>query len=256
MHLSGWAALIPRERNHRLSSPFNAPVRRVADAPGWVVILLAAVAVVATVVVAGHRHAGPDVAIAEAPPVTSDTVVSAHREPVVSRSDVDRRGSDVRARPAARPHHPMRVVAARPLERKPPLPQVPLAPSNAAETVASAMSSTYNVPGHCLEWSREQADIPSKYLDATTAWEHATGRQPADPNPPRGAAVYWTGGSSGYGHIAISLGHGMVRSSDAGGYGQVATVPIRRISAEWEDLRYAGWADSINGYKIPGVSGA
>jgi hypothetical protein len=149
----------------------------------------------------------------------------------------------------------MRVVPSRSITRKPAQPQLPLAPSNATETVSSAMSSTANVPGHCLEWSREQAGIPSKYMDATTAWEHASGRRPADADPPRGAAVYWTGGSSGYGHIAISLGNGKVRSSDAGGYGQVATVRIHQISELW-DLHYAGWANTINGYRIPGVAAA
>ncbi|HEU5036935.1 MAG TPA: hypothetical protein VFT70_08015 [Nocardioides sp.] len=221
-----------------MSSPFIAPVRRVAHAPGWVVALVATVAIVATALVAGHRYTGPD-ATHEAP-ATNETVVTTHRGPSVSRGVVDRTAH-------------ARVLDARTLERKPPRPQEPLASSNAAETAASAVSSTVNVPGHCLEWSREQAGIPSRYLDAATAWQHATGRQPADPDPPRGAAVYWTGGSNGYGHVAISLGHGLVRSSDAGGYGQVATVSIRRITAEWGELQYAGWANSINGYRIPGV---
>ena len=67
--------------------------------------------------------------------------------------------------------------------------------------------------------------------------------------------MYWTGGSSGYGHIAISLGNGKVRSSDAGGSGSVATVPLGSIARDWH-LDYAGWADSINGYTIPGVASA
>jgi hypothetical protein len=133
--------------------------------------------------------------------------------------------------------------------------RVPAAPSDAGETVAAAQRSSYNVPGHCLQWSREQAGIPSRYLDAATAWEHASGRRPDDADPPRGAAVYWTGGSSGHGHIAISVGHGLVRSSDAGGTGQVATIAISKLSSEW-NLQYAGWANSINGYRIPGVRGA
>jgi hypothetical protein len=128
-----------------------------------------------------------------------------------------------------------------------------MARSNAAETVAAAEASSYNVPGHCLGWTREQADIPSRYTDAATAWEHAHGRHPRDANPPKGAAVYWTGGSNGYGHVAVSLGHGLVRSSDAGGAGVVATVPLRQLTREWH-LTYVGWADSINGYTIPGVA--
>jgi len=129
----------------------------------------------------------------------------------------------------------------------------PTASRNAARTVAAAIQATVNAPGLCLQWSREQAGIPSKYSDASTAWKHATGRRAGNANPPRGAAVYWTGGSRGYGHIAISLGNGKVRSTDAGGSGRVATISISQISREWH-LKYAGWADSINGYRIPGVA--
>ena len=130
---------------------------------------------------------------------------------------------------------------------------MPQASSDAAETVAAAKSSSYNIPGHCLGWAREQADIPSRYADAATAWDHARGRHPGDLTPPKGAAVYWLGGSGGHGHIAISVGNGLVRSSDAGGYGVVATVPLRRLTREWH-LTYVGWSDSVNGYRIPGVA--
>ncbi|GAA4739421.1 hypothetical protein GCM10023350_24800 [Nocardioides endophyticus] len=141
-----------------------------------------------------------------------------------------------------------------PIVRKP-IPTLPLAKSDAAETVAAAQASMYNVPGQCLGWSREQADIPSRFMDAATAWEHATGRHSRDTTPPKGAAVYWTGGSGGHGHIAISVGNGMVRSSDAGGSGVVATISLRQLTREWH-LTYVGWADSINGYRIRGVASA
>jgi len=80
------------------------------------------------------------------------------------------------------------------------------------------------------------------------------GSRPGDRRPPVGAAVYWTGGSSGYGHIAISVGDGKVRSTDAGGEGRVKTVGVDWATKAW-GLRYAGWANSINGYTIPGVVG-
>jgi hypothetical protein len=194
----------------------------------------------ATAVVAGQRHA-LDQAAADRPAATgvsTRTSPTVHREPVVSR------GADRLGRAAAR------VTPAAPVRRKPLL---PVAPATAGELVDAALSSDYNVPGHCLAWTREQAGVPSRYADATSAWEHASGRRPADTDPPRGAVVYWTGGSSGYGHIAISLGNGRVRSTDAGGAGEVATVKISRISSEW-DLKYAGWSNSVNGYRIAGVA--
>jgi hypothetical protein len=125
--------------------------------------------------------------------------------------------------------------------------------NNAEQTAQSAEGShTWDPPGYCLQWSRLRADIPSKYPDATTAWKNATGKHPGDRNPPRGAAVYWTGGSQGYGHICISVGGGRVRSTDAGGAGNVATVPLDWFERNW-GLPYAGWADSINQVTIPGV---
>jgi cell wall-associated NlpC family hydrolase len=130
-----------------------------------------------------------------------------------------------------------------------------LAANTARETVADAEDSTTNGPGQCLQWAREQAGIPSGAATAASAWEDADMKRRGDTIPPPGAAVYWIGGSQGYGHVAISVGHGRVRSSDAGGTGQVATVRVGWITRNW-DLQYVGWSNSINGYTIPGVPAA
>ncbi|GAA4700228.1 hypothetical protein [Nocardioides conyzicola] len=216
---------------------------RAATAPARVLVALALVAVTATTVVAGHRHgaSAPAASVADAAAEVPPAHEPAVRRDVVSRSGDRRHGATTAA-----------VRRAAPLVRKP-IPTMPEARSDAAETVAAAEASAYNIPGHCLGWAREQADIPSRYADAATAWEHARGRHPGDLTPPEGAAVYWLGGSGGHGHVAISVGGGLVRSSDAGGYGVVATVPLRRLTREWH-LTYVGWSDSVNGYRIPGVA--
>jgi len=218
-------------------------MNRAAGAPLWVLMTLAMVIVASTALVATYRHASLPVApqaVAAELPATSPA--PAVRRATVSRSSDRARGRDSR----------LHVKRAIPIVRKP-IPTLPVAKSDVAETVAAAKASTYNVPGQCLGWSREQADIPSRYTDAATAWEHAHGRHAGDTTPPKGAAVYWLGGSGGHGHIAISLGHGLVRSSDAGGAGVVATISLRRLTREWH-LTYVGWADSINGYRIRGVA--
>jgi hypothetical protein len=224
---------------------------RAAGAPLWVLMTLVVVIVASTALVATHRHTGaPPAPQALAQEVPSSAPAAGVRRDSASRSvsrSASRSGDRARGRQARPP-----VKPAIPLVRKP-IPTLPVASSDAAETVAAAKASTYNVPGKCLSWSREQADIPSRYTDAATAWQHAHGRRAGDPNPPKGSAVYWLGGSGGYGHVAISLGNGMVRSSDAGGSGVVATVPLRKITREWH-LTYVGWADTINGYRIPGVA--
>lgn len=124
--------------------------------------------------------------------------------------------------------------------------------NDAETTAASAEASTSNQPGYCLQWSRERAAIGALYPDAATAWRYAVHRHKQDPDPPRGAMCYWTGGSHGYGHIAVAIGGGKVRSTDAGGSGKVATVDIDWPTNHW-GLPYAGWADNVNDQIIPGV---
>lgn len=127
-----------------------------------------------------------------------------------------------------------------------------MATRDAEATAKNAEASTSNGVGMCLQWSRERANIPALQPDAATAWKHAVHRHVGDRNPPRGAMCYWTGGSKGYGHIAVSLGGGMIRSSDSGGAGRPATVPLRWVEDNWR-MPYAGWADNVNDRVIPGV---
>jgi hypothetical protein len=240
-----------RRPAHRLDRAGSGPSRW-ALAPA---VLLAAV----PALTGSHPAAGEPVADA----APSDAIAPATQpagapDPV---GDTSRSARSANARGEVRPtaHRARLVLRPRAEHRRhrrvttPKRPHVPLAPSNAAETVRSARQSSSYPPGQCLAWSRGQADIPARYPDAATAWAHATGKRPGDRTPPVGAAVYWTGGSNGYGHVAISVGRGRVRSTDAPGPGQVDTVPVRWVAREW-GLEYAGWSDSINGYRIPGVA--
>jgi hypothetical protein len=118
-------------------------------------------------------------------------------------------------------------------------------PNSAEQTAKNAEADSTNDPGYCLQQCRMWAGIGSMYPDASTAWRNTNDRHPGDMNAPRGSAVYWTGGSHGYGHIAISVGGGKVRSTDAGGSGHVATVSIGWVHDHW-GLPYAGWAWDIN----------
>lgn len=126
---------------------------------------------------------------------------------------------------------------------------------NDAETTArNAEQTTSNDPGMCLQWSRQRAAIGSYYGDAATAWHNTNDRYPGNRNPPRGSMVFWTGGGSGYGHIAPSLGGGQVRSTDSGGKGKPATVDLDWPVRNW-GLVYAGWAWDVNEVTIPHEKG-
>jgi hypothetical protein len=121
---------------------------------------------------------------------------------------------------------------------------------SAAVSARNAANDRTNAPGMCLQQTRMWCGINSRYPDASTAWRNTNDRHPGNRNPPRGAAVYWTGGSKGYGHIGLSMGSGKVRSTDAGGRGRVATVEIGWVERNW-GLKYAGWAWDINETTIP-----
>jgi hypothetical protein len=123
--------------------------------------------------------------------------------------------------------------------------------NTAEQTARNAEALDANVVGTCLMWCRERAGIPALYGTAAIAAAHAQ-RIHRDLDVPRGAFAFWTGGSDGAGHIAIGLGNGVVRSTDAGGPGRVATKPVEWFATNWH-LTYVGWADNVNGVTVPGV---
>jgi hypothetical protein len=126
--------------------------------------------------------------------------------------------------------------------------------NTAEQTATNAENDHHNDPGMCLQVCRQWAGIGSCWPDASTAWREALDKHAGDRSDiPRGAPVYWTGGSQGHGHIAISVGGGQVRSTDANGSGNVATRPLSWFDTNWSSLDFAGWAEDINGVHIPGT---
>lgn len=76
-------------------------------------------------------------------------------------------------------------------------------------------------------------------------------------NAPAGVPVYWTGGSSGAGHVAIADGLGNVWSNDFGpngyvGDGKVRLVPIASIVKHDKALKYVGWGETYLGVRVYG----
>ena len=114
----------------------------------------------------------------------------------------------------------------------------------------NAKRYTSNSPGMCLKYTRTWLEIASYYGDAATAWKHCKKRHPGDRNPPKGAPVLWTGGSHGYGHAALSMGGGKIRTTDATSSGQTSTQDLSYPERVW-GLTYAGWAEDLNTVTIP-----
>jgi len=95
--------------------------------------------------------------------------------------------------------------------------------------------------------------------DAIDGWlsEPSRLRHPGDRNPPRGVPVSFKNArSNGHGHRAISLGNGVIRSTDFNGStkrfqpGVLGNGTIAEIERAM-GLEYLGWTPTITGQEIP-----
>lgn len=66
---------------------------------------------------------------------------------------------------------------------------------------------------------------------------------------PRGVPVFWRGGSTGAGHIAISAGDGFCWSTDILRPGFFDKVPVSLIAEKW-GLTLVGWTEDLNGVRV------
>lgn len=100
----------------------------------------------------------------------------------------------------------------------------------------------------CQQYVRSCFDVGAYYPSAAAAWHGAKKRHALKgdgSSAPRGVPVFWLGGSKGYGHIAMSLGNGMCRSTDWPSSGRVGDVKIDTITKTWhQDL--VGWSEDLN----------
>lgn len=98
--------------------------------------------------------------------------------------------------------------------------------------------------GLCLQFVRQNYDVPSLYYSAIDAWYAADEPHPDDRTPPPSAPT-WFWSSSPYRHVAFHLGDGQ--------YATTYNDDIRVYGlAAMEDIYGAliGWAPDLNGYNL------
>ncbi len=66
-------------------------------------------------------------------------------------------------------------------------------------------------------------------------------KYPGDSNVPAGGLAFFSGGSSGAGHVMISIGGGNFVSTDIHGSGTFGVTTIATIKSQWGET-YSGWA--------------
>jgi uncharacterized protein YraI len=80
---------------------------------------------------------------------------------------------------------------------------------------------------------------------STTAYNHwlavpTSYKHPGDTAVPAGGLAFFSGGSSGAGHVMLSVGGGKFASTDIGGNGTLTLTTIATIQSKWGET-YKGW---------------
>lgn len=116
--------------------------------------------------------------------------------------------------------------------------------STADQAIARAKSVKSYAVGMCDRFVAQMYGYSSSgYSTAVANWKAtpASLKHSGDWNAPAGSLMYWGGGSTGAGHVAISLGNGSIISTDATGPGVVGQVSARTPTDKWGHP-YLGWA--------------
>lgn len=107
--------------------------------------------------------------------------------------------------------------------------------------------------GMCKRETREAYLIASDgSRDAAEAWERADHKhsQTLTDGIPRGAFLWWLGGSQDHGHVAISAGNGLCWTVDFLRDGMWDLAATDTIAQYWPDLRFVGWSEDIDGVRV------
>lgn len=141
---------------------------------------------------------------------------------------------------------------------------VAAAPANAAATCSAAGLGDPHTCAQAVTWAKnhETTTYHSDYYGrcdhvmalaygwsasgSTTAHVHwtqipATYKHAGVTTVPAGGLAFFSGGSSGAGHVMISIGGGKFVSTDIGGKGTLTVTTIATIKSKWGEA-YSGWA--------------
>lgn len=119
--------------------------------------------------------------------------------------------------------------------------------TGAAVSAWAKSHTSWSPVGTCLIFAHDAFNVGAKYGTARLGWLNAKKkhRQSHGAGIPANVPIWWVGGSHGYGHVAVSLGNGLCRSTDWPRSYQVSTARIDDISRAW-NLTFVGWSEDIN----------
>lgn len=122
-----------------------------------------------------------------------------------------------------------------------------------AQAIAASKGITVGYGGMCLQFVRTCFGIGPKWGSAQEAWNKNTDKHPTSSlkEIPVGAPIFFKSSRHNFGHIAIYLGGGKMRSSNTKANNRIYTVAVSSyLNAGYTLL---GWAEEINGVAIKGL---
>ncbi|MDM7855298.1 peptidoglycan-binding domain-containing protein [Cellulomonas alba] len=114
--------------------------------------------------------------------------------------------------------------------------------------IAAMLALKKGFAGLCLGYTRRVFGCPAKFGTAFKAWKGAELKVTRKSHPPAGVPAFFTPSKNGFGHIAPSLGNGIVRSTNSG-TGKISNVPVDTITSVWHQP-YLGYSLDLNGKLI------
>lgn len=121
-----------------------------------------------------------------------------------------------------------------------------------AQAVAAANGIRVGYGGRCLQFVRVCYGIGAKFPSAKAAWAGAKRRHTTSSTAsiPVGAPIFLTHPNSRYGHVAIYLGNGNMRTTNST-TNRIHTDSVKK----WVGWGYKvdGWTEDLNGVTIPGL---
>lgn len=121
-------------------------------------------------------------------------------------------------------------------------------PQQAIATARSwSLSRRFVGVGQCLATVRQYYGVPAGFPTAAASYAAADHKHLVSTgvDVPRGAPVWWTGGSHGAGHVAISVGGGICLSTDWKEQGKIDYARIDEITSRW-GLSFKGYTEEVN----------
>ena len=121
-----------------------------------------------------------------------------------------------------------------------------------SRAIAKANGITSGYGGLCLAFVQDCYNAQAVEPSAISAWNNSQHKHPTSSldGTPVGAPIYFSGGGP-YGHVAIYLGNGMMRTTNSTD-NLIHTDPV----STWQSWGYTllGWTEDIENQLIPGLT--